>query len=180
MLSRFSKQEEDINKKPQNKVLAIVSGPETQRTIFEEILVEQLNKLPYSSILLRGLPNEKEIVTKGKVEMHPHKASEELNEMILDSEYIISRSGYSTVMDLVALGKKGIFIPTPGQAEQEYLANKYNEEKLFQSFPQDEFHLKTALENDSNYKGIPEEKLFQTTVLDERIIHLKTHVLRGK
>jgi hypothetical protein len=38
---------------------------------------------------------------------------------------LISRPGYSTIMDREALGAKGdvVWIPTPGQTEQEYLAS---------------------------------------------------------
>jgi hypothetical protein len=41
-----------------------------------------------------------------------------------NARMIIARSGYSTIMDLEALGllDKTEFHPTPGQSEQEYLA----------------------------------------------------------
>jgi UDP:flavonoid glycosyltransferase YjiC (YdhE family) len=37
------------------------------------------------------------------------------------ARFIISRAGYTTIMDLKVLNKKSMLIATPGQAEQEYL-----------------------------------------------------------
>jgi uncharacterized protein (TIGR00661 family) len=45
-----------------------------------------------------------------------------LEKAINESELVLTRSGYSTIMDLLVLGKKVFFIPTTGQYEQEYLA----------------------------------------------------------
>ena len=52
--------------------------------------------------------------------------------VILSAKYIICRSGYSTLMDLMALGRKALLVPTPGQTEQEYLANYLGQQKIFQ------------------------------------------------
>jgi UDP-N-acetylglucosamine:LPS N-acetylglucosamine transferase len=48
--------------------------------------------------------------------------------IIDNSETIICRSGYSSIMDLSTLQKQVILIPTPGQTEQEYLS-KYHQKK---------------------------------------------------
>lgn len=45
------------------------------------------------------------------------------------SKFVVSRTGYSTLMDLKMTNKKAVLIPTPGQAEQLYLA------KLHQHHP---------------------------------------------
>jgi len=65
------------------------------------------------------------------------------------AEYVISRSGYSTVMDIATLGKKSIFIPTPGQTEQEYLAQYLSEKKIAFSISQKDFELQDTLEKAS-------------------------------
>lgn len=41
---------------------------------------------------------------------------------MIKAGFVIGRSGYSTIMDIAALKKKSILVPTPGQTEQEYLA----------------------------------------------------------
>ena len=74
--------------------------------------------------------------------------------MILNSIVVISRPGYSSIMDLTTLGKRAIFIPTPGQTEQEYLARYLKDKKIYFSMEQDEFDLFYALEMSNNYPGM--------------------------
>jgi len=55
-------------------------------------------------------------------------------------------------MDLVALGKNALLIPTPGQTEQEYLASHLEKNKLFNWSRQDKFKYEMIFEvvNDNN------------------------------
>ena len=76
----------------------------------------------------------------------------ELEQAFNESERVLCRSGYTTIMDLVKLQKKAFFIPTPGQYEQEYLAKKYKEEGLVPFAMQDDFKIENIQEID-NYKG---------------------------
>ena len=78
--------------------------------------------------------------------------SKELEVAINESDLILSRSGYTTIMDLAKLEKKAFFIPTPGQFEQEYLAKKLDEEGIVPSCNQDEFDIKMLFEA-KNYSG---------------------------
>ena len=65
--------------------------------------------------------------------------SKELENAIAESELILSRSGYTTVLDLSKMEKNAFFIPTPGQYEQEYLAKRLDDKKIIPSCKQDEF-----------------------------------------
>lgn len=136
-------------------VLAVCSGPEPQRTVFEETLTKQLKKLQLKSLIVSGVPERS--VTK---EITPYLSvtsfmnTEELNDTLLSSDIVIARSGYSTIMDLAVLGKKAILIPTPGQTEQEYLADYFNERKIFYSESQCSFNLERALEQSKKHSGI--------------------------
>ena len=87
-------------------------------------------------MLVRGLPeeNKKLQADQKSIEIVNHLSAEELNIAFQQSEMIISRSGYSTIMDLVKLGKKAILVPTPGQTEQEYLADYLMEKNIFIQF----------------------------------------------
>ena len=76
-----------------------------------------------------------------------------MKQAFLSSSLIIARSGYSTIMDLAALGKKAIFIPTPGQTEQEYLAKHFMLKKVAYSQPQHVFNLLQAIEESKQYSG---------------------------
>ena len=81
--------------------------------------------------------------------------SEQLEKAINESELVISRSGYTTILDLARLEMKAFFIPTPGQTEQEYLAKILDKQKLVPTCPQEEFTLE-KLGLIDNYKGLSE------------------------
>lgn len=70
------------------------------------------------------------------------------------AEWVISRSGYSTVMDIAMLGKKAILVPTPGQPEQEYLGEYLSAKGFAPALTQKDFSLAKALElaNRFNYQ----------------------------
>ncbi len=134
------------------KFLGIVSGPEPQRTLLENILWRQGNEQDASFVIAAGLPNDKlynKITSKGYLYHHLNGAA--LTEQILKAEYIICRGGYTTLMELIPFQKRLIFIPTPGQTEQEYLGVYWQEKKWAISFKQSEFNLQTALQLASEF-----------------------------
>jgi len=141
-LSRFEKTDA-IHK---YELCVILSGPEPQRTIYENIILKVLENVPGKKFLLRGLPQNK-VSNKpiDDLDIADHLSANELSLVIQQSKTVISRCGYSTVMDLVKLQKKAILVPTPGQTEQEYLANYLSSKKLFYCIPQPGFHLQDAL-----------------------------------
>ncbi len=126
-------------------ILALLSGPEPQRTIFENLVKVQLKNLPFKCIIVQGKTEIEEISVDGNVEIVSHLKEKELNDLIASSNIIISRSGYSTIMDLIQLKKRAIIVPTPGQTEQEYLAEKLYKRKIFFTQTQKEFEIATAL-----------------------------------
>jgi len=123
----------------------ILSGPEPQRTKLEDILLEQLNHVSGRFILIRGIPGSPLTLNHPNVETRNFATASELSEIISASEVVISRSGYSTIMDLVKLGAKAILIPTPGQTEQEYLGAAFHSAGQFYCCAQDGFDLEAAL-----------------------------------
>ena len=137
LLSRFQKQA--VAKKYDYCIL--LSGPEPQRTLLEKKLLEGLDTITGKIILVRGKPGDEEVIQSSKhVEVQNHLPGAALAEVIQQSEYIICRSGYTTVMELLSLHKKSILIPTPGQTEQEYLAKKLAKEQLCMYVEQDDFN----------------------------------------
>ncbi|HEY1040352.1 MAG TPA: glycosyltransferase, partial [Bacteroidia bacterium] len=119
LLSRFSKHKKAGDEK--FDVLLLLSGVEPQRTILEEKLINYFQNTNHSVALVRGT---KEQMTTLPSHITPFGllCSEELKELIGQSNTVICRSGYSSIMDLVMLQKKMFLVPTPGQPEQEYLA----------------------------------------------------------
>jgi uncharacterized protein (TIGR00661 family) len=142
-LSRFNTCKQKTNTVD---VLIILSGPEPQRTIFEELVLSALKLLPEKTVLVRGLPKESsEVVVENNCTIYNHAPAGLLNELICNAEFVISRSGYTTVMDLMKLGKKSILVPTPGQAEQEYLATHLHKQQLAYTVLQAQFSLTKVL-----------------------------------
>lgn len=128
-------------------IAVVLSGPEPQRTYLEQRLLEQAMLLPQKFIFIQGKTRAKEhYYVAENVEMVSYLTSQELNEVLLASEIIVCRSGYSSIMDLAALGKKALLIPTPGQTEQEYLADFFAQQNVFLVQKQEEIDLETGLE----------------------------------
>lgn len=153
VLSRMEKK--DIVSR--HDAIIVLSGPEPQRTILEHKILFQLKNEHFSKssfVLVRGVTDDKNIDFALKnLEIHNYLTTDDLNKKILESEIMIARSGYSTLMDLVSLGVKALLIPTPGQTEQEYLAKQLEQQKLFFTQTQKNLDLKTALEKAKDYKG---------------------------
>lgn len=129
------------------KVVILLSGPEPQRSLLEHKLLQQINGLPYSFTMLRGTteaPGPSE--TPYECRMIGHLPAQEMQELLESAEMVICRSGYSSIMDLVALHKKALLIPTPGQTEQEYLADYLKDRNWFISRAQDEVNLRSDLQ----------------------------------
>lgn len=117
-LSRFKNQTEEA----EDIILAVVSGPEPQKSILVNKLKEILPSLNQKSLLYTGDPGEKSVEQKGSLTIKNHDSTEEFTKNIIRAKTVIGRSGYSSLMDCMVLGKKMVLIPTPGQDEQKYLA----------------------------------------------------------
>ncbi len=136
-------------------LLVMLSGPEPQRSILEEKILHQLVSLDMQVAMVRGMPESDEAyVLDGRIHVFAHLDTGKLGELLSRSALVICRSGYSSIMDMVTLGKRAIFIPTPGQTEQEYLARYLMEKKIFFSMDQGTFDLLYALEMSKNFPGM--------------------------
>ncbi len=120
-----------------NPVIAVVSGPEPQRTMFEKLLLPVLKDIP-GAILVRGVMSDSSDELIDGVRVIGHLLREDLELLLNGAELVICRSGYSSVMDLYALEKSAILIPTPGQTEQEYLAMRLSSNEKFRTLSQNE------------------------------------------
>ena len=149
-LSRFEKTNLEIV----YDLMVLLSGPEPQRTMLEEKLLDELSTFNGKILFVKGkIEANKTIVEKAPFTIYNFMQSEALENAINSSKFILSRSGYTTVMDLAKIGKKAFFIPTPGQFEQEYLAERLDELKLTPTCSQDDFKL-NLLNKIEDYKGL--------------------------
>jgi UDP-N-acetylglucosamine transferase subunit ALG13 len=143
---------------PSDVFLGIVSGPEPQRSIFQEILWVEGNQLHQPFKLIAGTadqPNNQAVSEFGSIV--PHLGGPDLAKAIKNAKYIISRGGYTSLMELIPFNKPLILVPTPGQTEQIYLAKRWQAKGWAMAYDQTNFHLETALKaaDNFNYQPIP-------------------------
>lgn len=123
-------------------LLVLISGPEPQRSIFEKIICEKLQGYSGKATVVRGKPGSVDALPLVSENIHyiNHLPAPELSHLILSSDMVIARCGYSTVMDLMALKKKAILVPTPGQTEQEYISSHLETMGFFTNISQEDFN----------------------------------------
>jgi uncharacterized protein (TIGR00661 family) len=174
-LCRFTPENSDIET---HYILILLSGPEPQRTLLEKKLLIQLNDFKQPTFFIRGLPGDAPLP---KVPHHVfilnHLATFALQKAIQQAIFVVSRCGYTTLMELTVLRKRCILIPTPGQTEQEYLAKHVMEQKMAMSIPQHKFKLSNAIELAElfNYKLI--ERSYENNIprIVNKLLHKVDH-----
>lgn len=153
-----------------------ISGPEPQRTQFQEKVLAQLDNAPGKTVVTLGKPGLEDKIIKqtDNTTVYSHLDRSEMAQLMQRAKYIICRSGYSTVMELLALNKPALYVPTPGQTEQEYLARYYKNEGLYDFCPQDKLDLR-KIKIDPNPKpvkqNIPWNQLDRINELLEALCH---------
>lgn len=155
-LSRFHQQDLDPTR---NHLVVILSGPEPQRTILENKVLKEIVNFPGTAAIIRGLPGFKSIIpSTDSLRFYNHMETAQLNEEIMKAGLVLCRSGYSTIMDLAHLQKRSVLLATPGQTEQEYLANYLADKKLACAITPKKFSLSKAIEkaNTFSYQPFPE------------------------
>lgn len=126
--------------------LGIVSGPEPQRTLLENLLWTKGNQLNLKFTVVAGTPKVKQAFQQNEnATKYPHLSGVDLVKEINRTDYIICRGGYTTLMELIPFEKKLILIPTPGQTEQILLGKIWQEKKWALCYDQNEFKLSVAL-----------------------------------
>lgn len=138
--------------------LIIVSGPEPQRIKLEEIILKQVQRLPGEKVVLLGSPQkERHEKLDGHTTVHSYVSNEEKVELMNRARFVISRSGYTTMMEMAELDKRhGLFTPTPGQTEQEYLSRYYAKKGWFLSRSQYKLKFPEDADAAMEYDGFPD------------------------
>lgn len=125
-LSRLEGNNSGIYPEKSFTVCALVSGPEPERGHFERALYASLQDIPGKHLFFTGSRSPIHKSTE-QIQCFALNESGRIHEALQQSEIIITRAGYSSLMDLASLKQKAILIPTPGQKEQEYLAEFWAE-----------------------------------------------------
>ncbi len=165
ILSRFNKI--DVEKK--YDLMVLLSGPEPQRTLLEKLLFEQITDYKGTVLFVKGIiENTQTKTTNGNITIVNFMESCELETALNQSDIILSRSGYTTILDLATLSKKVFFIPTPGQFEQEYLAKRFSDKGIAPFSTQDNFTIDKLdlLKDYSGFEG------FENTTVSKELFSL--------
>lgn len=129
VLSRFEKK----NLEKTIDVLIVLSGPEPNRTDIERKITAKFYGTELNVCLVQGkVEKEQKTTIHGKFTVINYVLSEKLEELLNTSKFVICRAGYSSIMDLIAMGKQALLIPTQNQSEQEYLARYHQKNGLFE------------------------------------------------
>src|SRR5699024_7833446 len=106
--------EEDID------VFFSISGIEPQRGMLAERVLAALPELGGRIVVTLGDPAQAgEVREVAGATVYGYLDRAHQAEMLNRARIILTRSGYTTLMELATLGKRAVFIPTPGQSEQE-------------------------------------------------------------
>lgn len=142
-------------------VLASVSGPEPQRTRFEEALRRLLGSMSGTRVLIRGVPGgdpagrgEGVDLALNELNEFPHLDGPGMEKLFRSAALVVARSGYTTVMEMASLGlTRVVLVPTPGQSEQEYLADHLDRAGIALRMDQDGLDLRSAQKRLGRYAG---------------------------
>jgi len=131
-----------------------LSGPEPQRTVFEKKILSESRQLEGKIVVAGGNPSEMQENSSGNFEFYSFLNTEQQESIMNRAKFIISRPGYTTIMELAELNKKAVLLlPTPGQTEQEYLADHYEKGKYFHHISQYRLKLKRDIEKSERFEG---------------------------
>ena len=149
-ISRFKKRDTETS----IDLLILLSVPEPQRSLLEGKLLQEIEGYKGRIVFVKGVMAQRQhIETYKNATFYNFMTSEALEDTINKSKLVLSRSGYTTVMDLAKLEKNAFFIPTPGQSEQEYLAKRLKKQGFIASCKQKEFTI-DLLKQTEHYKGL--------------------------
>jgi uncharacterized protein (TIGR00661 family) len=124
ILSRFPVDEKPVTElSGQHYNTVILSGPEPQKGVFRKLAADLFRDSGQNTVILEGKPGTGNIMTSEvNLVFINHMDSARMQNIISAADILVTRSGYSTIMDLASLGRSSLLVPTPGQTEQEYLA----------------------------------------------------------
>jgi spore coat polysaccharide biosynthesis predicted glycosyltransferase SpsG len=152
-------------------ITIILSGPEPQKGILRQKLVGIFKEKGLKVVILEGKPGTSEPVSRiGNTISYNHLPSGEMAELLTCSKNIITRSGYTSIMELISLNRTALLIPTPGQTEQEYLAKYLSAKGWFTAVSQRALNLETVLLTPKPFdsvKILAESRILLEEALDE-------------
>lgn len=166
ILSRFAdiKADSENNSGKPLHTSVILSGPEPQRSVLKKKLISILTRKGVPAGILEGRPGKPvKIIVQDNLIIYSHLPSAEMKNLLSRSESIITRPGYSTIMELISMKCSAVLVPTPGQTEQEYLAEYLSEKGWFTCIYQKDLNADIILP--VRKAGFPDEIIEESRIL---------------
>lgn len=153
-LSRFSQIEEAVASYSYSELndripdmAVILSGPEPQRSLLEEMILHQAKETKREVWVVGGKTESRDCICIGNICQISFMNTPDLHRLLCQANIVISRSGYSSLMDYQAMKlKQVILVPTPGQTEQEVLGDRLMKQQIAYVSRQQDFQMINALE----------------------------------
>lgn len=156
-------------------LLVTISGPEPQRTLLEEKILAGIDRVPGRKVVVLGKSESADLLLdRPDLKIYAHLPRETMSRLFNQARMVVSRPGYSTLMELAELGKPALLIPTPGQTEQTYLAEYMLENRWFYSVSQAQLELPRDLETARQYPGLfyPEITRHSVRTIFENVLNI--------
>lgn len=134
-------------------LLILLSGPEPLRTETSKRLWRQALGYKGGRVVFADGSDAANVPASvpPHITYHRRLNDQELTHAVGNAHTIVCRSGYSTIMDLVAMGARAVLLPTPAQTEQQYLGKFLHRNKLFYTVPEKEFDINITVEQYRNF-----------------------------
>ena len=168
LLSRLSHKEVF----PTSGILTVLSGPEPHRSLLQKELITKLTDLNLAATIVLGTNDQAKFPNflPAHIKCFSILTSDQLNEMISGAEFVICRSGYSSIMDLIKVNKPALLVPTPGQPEQEYLGHYLSDKQQFVIQEQGDLDVQMAAKVLAERKWVRAE--FESQLLEKALDQL--------
>jgi uncharacterized protein (TIGR00661 family) len=143
--------------------LISLSGPPLERALFRQTILNQLASLngniaittpehnldSKSSCLIRKVQSDAR-----KINVYTYLSRMDRELLLNRAKLLISKIGFTTLSDMAVLRKKALFLPTPGQPEQLYLAQYHNTKRTFRCVLPTKLNLATDVNLALRYQGV--------------------------
>ena len=122
--------------------------------MLEKKLLSQVDQLEGNIVITLGKVEKRDSLSKKDIKTYSFLTKEKREDFLNRAKLVVSRSGYSTILDLAVIGTKALMTPTSGQIEQEYLAEYHNKKGTFYSVNQNYINLRRDVEIAKKTTGI--------------------------
>ncbi|MDY6263814.1 MAG: glycosyltransferase [Fibrobacter sp.] len=184
-LSRFSGMDAEapasLNGRGPYCFVAVVSGVEPARTRFENLLRETLVKIPGRHAIILGKPSlGVKSSNERNLDLFTHLPDDQFASVVRSAQWVISRGGYSTVMDMAVLGARCVFVPTPGQYEQVILGRDLAREGFAATIEESKFSTESLLATIGEKACVALPKPGENNLLKDAVKELMSFSTEGR